>query len=213
MFLFRLLFKRDNNRKMDIDDAFKTPCVSGDLKLLKKLVLHGKKNVNAYSEEGYTPLQYCLQNQHDKCSLFLLDQRANPNAYCRNPVAPYKTLWPYVHANNLSNIRLLTIYGADRDGIVFIAGSEAEACFNMTRNIYQQIKNLAKKPETEYYNQLAKLWRKVAQAETQNDIYKKHYKQKADYYQQMAKEPSILITEQEEELSDSEKPLLSPSSP
>lgn len=179
----------------------------GNIKKIDQLIEAGA-NPNTY-HGSYTPLQYCLI-QHDKknncglephykkCAIKLLENGAKPDTdYKLEDFKLQRLIQVYAWAENLSLIRLLTIYGESSDNIKFrTEDSLAKKVFLSTKQLCDEkiklensLNNLSDdRNKNKIYKQLHEIWQTLSNEES-DTIFKEHYQKKADYFEQLLNSP------------------------
>ena len=156
---------------------------------------NAKINVLETRYLGRTPLSVSLLYGTTECTLLLLEHKADPNAIDQNKESRGKTIQLYVDTENLSNIKLLVLYGANIDGVKFAPHTVYLKDFILGKNeVYkeriqaeQELNNPQAKrsKHIEACKKLQKLWEEQIQDEAE-PIYKAHYQKKANEYKALA---------------------------
>lgn len=217
--------------------ALHTAAKNGEWQEINKLI-KCNFDINAYYL-NYTPLQYSLINLDEKkhlncnkCAVILLENGADVNAeYKFEYFHLKKIIQIFVWGGHLSKVRLLAIYGASGENIQFNPKQpEAEKIFKETEELYNLKKKLetiigqqsASKTETrQAYQGLYEIWHTLANKEN-DDVFKKHYQHKANFYlefihlpkeiissiQTVSQENYISLRQRNTKLSDEQQPLI-----
>jgi hypothetical protein len=160
----------------------------GTLKDVIDLLDNKKATLNT-EYGGTTPLKTSLDYGKPQITLALLERGANPNAqFDFSSVGSDKKTIMQSEVDNdaASNVRLLGIYGACPDQVIFNKNSKLEATLREAYGDYINKNQLEKAvaqnidigAKTEALTKLIALWEKYATVEGQAD-YKEHYRNKA----------------------------------